>query len=281
MGFTAAIAQRGRNSWKRTVESALTILVLSAVAVGGLALFGSEVSAVWNASRNANPVLASDDTFAGLLTFEAPAATVARFAAKTKEYEKQQAQAANVPFIVKNWKYTQIIVDPLFPFLIALETEIIYFNGNGQLKEGVPDKPLSSAPSDNVSTFDSSVGGINIQNLITAINDLSQASPGGLPQLLTNFYLQQLSAALYQQATVLEAWQNAFLNNLNVFGLSLSSSFPSLSPLLNAYFNALQSQLNSFVTSYVQTAQALQSFINAQIPPSLRPPPIPPASPSA
>jgi hypothetical protein len=272
MRFTAAIAQRGRNRWKRAVESIVTIVVLLAVAVGGIVLFGSEVSAVWKAPGNANQALASDGAFAGLLNFEAPAATVARFEAAAKEYEKNQTQAANFPLLVKNWKYTQII-DPLTTlnlfYLTGIDNALFLLRGLGLYEE------------DNASTFDSAVPGINLQNLITAINDLFQASPGGLPQLITNFYLQQLSTALYQQATILEAWQNAFLNNLNVFGQGLSSSFPSLSPLLNAYFNALQNQVNSFVTSYVQTAQALQNIINTQLPTSLRPPPIPPASPSS
>jgi hypothetical protein len=107
MRFLAAIGRRWRNGWKRTVGAALTALLLLAVAAAGLALFGSEVFAVWKGPTNAEPALASDGAFGGLLNFEAPAATVARFDVQTEEAQKNIQRASDAPVLVKNWRFTQ------------------------------------------------------------------------------------------------------------------------------------------------------------------------------
>jgi hypothetical protein len=80
----AVIGQR----WKRAAGAALTILVLSAVAIGGLTLFGSEVLAAWKAPGDAEQSLVSGGTFEGLLSFDAPAVLSARFKAQMEEAEQ-------------------------------------------------------------------------------------------------------------------------------------------------------------------------------------------------
>jgi hypothetical protein len=101
--FISATGQR----WKRAVGASLTIALLSAVAVVGITLFGSEVLAAWKTPGNAEQALASNGAFAGLLNFEAPAANAARLASERDADAKGKAQAGSVPQFVKNWKFTQ------------------------------------------------------------------------------------------------------------------------------------------------------------------------------
>lgn len=98
MRFITGIGQR----WKQALGASLTIALLTAVAVVGISLFGSEVLAAWKTSDNAEEALVS----ASVLNFDAPAATVARFNSETA--------ASNSPQVVSNWKYTQ---NPLLDLL--------------------------------------------------------------------------------------------------------------------------------------------------------------------
>lgn len=98
MRFLTAFGQR----WKRAFGASLTIALLSAVAVVGITLFGSEVLAAWKTPENVEQALASEGAFAGVLNFEAPAETVAR---DNKAIGKSQASSDAV--VAKNWKYTQ------------------------------------------------------------------------------------------------------------------------------------------------------------------------------
>lgn len=101
MRFITGIGQR----WKRALGASFTIALLLAVAVVGITLFSSEVLAAWKSKGNAEQTLTSDSAFAGLLDFEAPAATVERFQTDTKEVAK--AQTSSNPMLAKNWKFTQ------------------------------------------------------------------------------------------------------------------------------------------------------------------------------
>jgi hypothetical protein len=122
--FATAIGRSLRGNWKRAAGAGLTILTLSAVAVVGLALFGSDVLASWKTPGNAEPALASANAFEGLLTLEAPTATVSRFEATTKEAQRGNDLVSNAPLLVKNWKPTQLsIITTAFQFSFALYME--------------------------------------------------------------------------------------------------------------------------------------------------------------
>lgn len=101
MRFLTAFGQR----WKRAIGASLTIALLSAVAVVGITLFSSEVLAAWKTPENVEQALASEGAFAGVLNFEAPAETVARF--KTDNKAVGKSQASSDAMVAKNWKYTQ------------------------------------------------------------------------------------------------------------------------------------------------------------------------------
>lgn len=96
-----------RCRWQLAIGASLTIVMLSAVAVVGLTLLGSDVLSSWKPLENAEQVLASGNAFEGLLTLEAPTSTVARLEATTKEAQYGNDAASNVPLLVKNWKFTQ------------------------------------------------------------------------------------------------------------------------------------------------------------------------------
>lgn len=110
MRFTTAIGQRLSGSWKRVAGASLTLVMLSAVAFLGLALLGSDVLASWTTSGNTEPALASGNAFEGLLAFEAPASTVSRLEATTKEAQNGKDPVSNAPLLVTNWKPTQFSI---------------------------------------------------------------------------------------------------------------------------------------------------------------------------
>ncbi len=103
MRFAIAIGQSLRSSWKRAAGSALTIVMLSAVAVVGLASLGSDVLASWKTPANVEQALASQ----GPLTFEAPTATLMRYTAKEKDDQNDKDGSA-AALLVGDWKYTSL-----------------------------------------------------------------------------------------------------------------------------------------------------------------------------
>jgi hypothetical protein len=107
MPFAAVTGPRWRARGKRAIGATLTLVMLSAVAVVGLALLDSDVLASGKVPGNTEQALASSSAFEGLLTFEAPASTVSRLEATTKEAQKDKDLTRNAPLLVKNWKYTQ------------------------------------------------------------------------------------------------------------------------------------------------------------------------------
>lgn len=117
MSFTTAIESRWADRCKRVGGAALTLTVLTAVAVVGLTLLGSEVLASWKGPGNAEQTLAARSAFEGLLTFDAPASTAARQEVQAKETQNSKdstSNASNAPLLVKNWKYTQLTTSEAF-----------------------------------------------------------------------------------------------------------------------------------------------------------------------
>jgi hypothetical protein len=107
MRFITAFGQR----WKQAVGVSLTLALLSAVAVVGITLFGSEVLAAWKTPENAEQALSSEGALAGILNFEAAAETTAQF--QTDKKEAAKAQTTSGPMVAKNWKFTQTLLDSI------------------------------------------------------------------------------------------------------------------------------------------------------------------------
>jgi hypothetical protein len=123
--ITTVIGQKWRNSWKRFAGAALTIALLSAVAVVGIALFGSEVLAAWRTPESAGQALFPGGAFAGLLSFEGPAETVARFKSTAEEGQSNIKRADNASLLAKNWKYTA--ANPAQEQLLATNFALDFF----------------------------------------------------------------------------------------------------------------------------------------------------------
>jgi hypothetical protein len=138
--FSTRIGQSGRPKWKQAARVSLAIVLLSAVVVAGFSLLGSEVLAAWKASTSTEPQLASGGAFAGLVNFEAPAATVARFEATATESEKSSAQTSNAPLLAKSWKSTQNPIADAFQL-----SWTAFFQGNAirALDQFIDSLPLS------------------------------------------------------------------------------------------------------------------------------------------
>jgi hypothetical protein len=134
--FITAFGQR----WERAVGASLTIALLAAVAVVGISLFGSEVFAAWKTPENSVQVLSTDGALAGILNFEAPAETVARFKPDTKEAVKDQSSSK--PLVARNWKYTQnSFLDSLQNiYTEGIELQLITI----ALEKFFPNSPLSA-----------------------------------------------------------------------------------------------------------------------------------------
>ncbi|HZT34907.1 MAG TPA: hypothetical protein VFA15_03235, partial [Nitrososphaera sp.] len=86
----------------------MTLMMLSAVAIAVLAVFGSEVKAAWKTPGRAELALASGDTLDQLLSFEMPSRKVARLKTQTQEAKLYQAKSLLVSEL-KNWKDTGLI----------------------------------------------------------------------------------------------------------------------------------------------------------------------------
>jgi hypothetical protein len=104
--FTTAIGSKWKGRVKRAVGVALTVVLLSAVAVVGSSLLGSEVLAAWKAPGNAEKIHVSSGALEGLFSFHAPASTVARFEADSEQEAKLMSQDFSDPSLLKNWKFT-------------------------------------------------------------------------------------------------------------------------------------------------------------------------------
>jgi hypothetical protein len=208
--FITTIRQR----WKKALSASLTIALLSAVLVVGATLFSSEVFAAWKTPGNA-----SGGILDGVLDFEAPAATVAAFQAKSEEGQ-----------LVKNWKNTD---SPLLDSILSRNTQLSY-----QLVT-------------NANTPQTIIPGLSLSYNQIASNPA-----------LSPFAAQiALSAAMSFQGTIISQIILPVLNTL-------------------APTNPLAKTLSQVFTIYVNTLIATQASILATIPPTFRPPPIPPASPS-
>lgn len=150
MRNAAVIGQR----WKRAAGAALTILVLSAVAVGGLTLFGSEVLAAWKAPGDAEQALVSGGALEGLLSFDAPAVLSARFKAQMEEAEQSIPRGESASLLAKNWRYTQspaadALVLSLNLYVSALRAEIalsVFDNFMDQLQKNIAASNSPFAP---------------------------------------------------------------------------------------------------------------------------------------
>ncbi len=103
--YVIAIGQSLRGNWKGTAGTALTVVMLSAVAIVGFASFGSDVLASWKAPENAEQALAASQ---GLLTFEAPASTLAFFQAKEKDELNGKDLVDVAALLVGDWKNTSL-----------------------------------------------------------------------------------------------------------------------------------------------------------------------------
>lgn len=131
MRILTVIEQRWTNRWKRTAGAAFTIALLSALVVVGITLFGSEVVAAWKTPENAELALSSGGAFEGLLNFEAPAETVARFGSNSEKAESSIKKAGNAFLVVKNWKFTA--ANPALEALLATNMPLdflLYMNNN-------------------------------------------------------------------------------------------------------------------------------------------------------
>lgn len=176
MRITTVIGQKWRNRWRQFAGAALTVALLSAVAVVGIALFGSEVLAAWKTPENAEQVLSSGGAFEGLLNFEAPAETVARFSAKTEQAQRSKGRTDTNPLLVANWKFTQNVFVDAFTQSLELYQEAVFLEGFVRFIQANP----------NVSPFNKAVFGsfeiawVNLARSLQAIdNGLLQAF--GLP----------------------------------------------------------------------------------------------------
>ncbi len=124
MRFMTGIGLR----WKQAVRASLTGALLSAVAVVGLSLFGSEVLAAWKTPGNAEKAYVSGK-LEGLLNFESPAAAVARFETEKQESDQSVAQAGNPSVVAKNWKFTQIPTLDAYILSWSLTLEAVQLEG--------------------------------------------------------------------------------------------------------------------------------------------------------
>jgi hypothetical protein len=104
--FTAVIGSKWKDRGKRAFRAALTIVLLSAFAVVGMSLLGSEVLAAWRAPGNAEQKFVSTGALEGLFSFDAPASTVARFEAATEQDAKLMSRDFSGPSLFKNWTFT-------------------------------------------------------------------------------------------------------------------------------------------------------------------------------
>jgi hypothetical protein len=94
MHFITTLGQRWKESWKQAAGSVLTVVLLSGVAVGGLAVAGSDALASLKASE-------------GPLTFDAPTSTLLRLQAKAGSAQNDKELAGDAALPVKDWMYTQ------------------------------------------------------------------------------------------------------------------------------------------------------------------------------
>jgi hypothetical protein len=126
------IGRRWRNRWKKVAGAVLTLALLSALAVVGITLFGSEVLAAWKMPENAEQALSSGGAFEGLLNFAAPAETVARFGSNSEKAQSSSTKAGNASLVVKNWKYTAAnpALEQLFATNFALDFQLFLRNNN-------------------------------------------------------------------------------------------------------------------------------------------------------
>jgi hypothetical protein len=95
MHCVAAPGQRWKEGWKRAAGAILTIVLLSGVAVGGLALAGSDAFASLKASE-------------GPWTFDAPTSTLLRLQARTGGTPSGKELVGDTASLVEDWKYTQL-----------------------------------------------------------------------------------------------------------------------------------------------------------------------------
>lgn len=137
--FTVGLNRMIGHGWKRTAGASLTIALLTAVAVVGITLFGSEVFAAWKTQSNAETALASGSAFEGLLNFDAPAATVAQF--DTKAEQSSNGQTGKNAMVAKNWKFTQNPIQDI----LSLYTEGIQLQYIAAfLQNFAPNSPLTA-----------------------------------------------------------------------------------------------------------------------------------------
>lgn len=107
MRSATAIGHSWLDKWKRAAGAAMTIVILSAVSVLGIALLGSKFLAGYKASGDAERVLAPGAAIGELLNLDAPARWVARGKAHLQEADQSIQRAEQAALLVKNWRYTQ------------------------------------------------------------------------------------------------------------------------------------------------------------------------------
>lgn len=141
MSLITLIGQSGGKSWKKAARAALTAVLLSAIAIAAVTLFGSKVLAAWKAPGSAEQVF-SGGQLQGLFSFEAPAATVARFESQKQDSEQFMAQTTKDPLLLKNWKFTQ---NPVLDFIQGLYIEGLQLELLSTfLKTVFPNSPLTT-----------------------------------------------------------------------------------------------------------------------------------------
>jgi hypothetical protein len=161
------------------VGAAFTIVVLSAVAVVALPLFGSEVLVSWKLPERAEQALSTSSALAGLVDFGAPVALGARFKAQTEEAKASIQRADNASSLVRNWKYTQspttdALALSLNLYFQALQAEIFLSAFNNSIQQLLSSLSTSSSPfapflSTALMTFQNQVNGF----LTSYVNTLS------------------------------------------------------------------------------------------------------------
>lgn len=225
MRFITAIGRK----WGRAAGAALTIVLLSAVAVLGVIQLGSKVSAAWKAPGSAEQTLASGGTFKALLNFAAPAETVAKYKDQAKKAENSIKRASDRATYVKNWMYTQGPFEPVSVFpdlgLSGLSNIVfVFFNPPADLKEEIRERQFELAdPNNSVST----ARAVYLFGLaVVAIDGFVDSSPflTGSPLLL---FLDRLLATYYRAA---QQWLLAYNGIPKLFDLP-SLVAPPLPPL--------------------------------------------------
>lgn len=119
--------------WRQAAEVSLSMAVILAVAVMALTRLGTQGLIACKAPGDAERALPSGSSVRGLLSFEAPEATVAQLKANKVQSESSGNRLGHNSLFVKDWRFTQNpVVDAVAPIL-ATNTGLdfsIVFNGS-------------------------------------------------------------------------------------------------------------------------------------------------------